>query len=276
MSVGYFDKDVENFIGTETSSRNLFGLRDPSSGAAGTRSGQASANLAAIPGALRNDVNMFVMTAMVANPAAFGNDPVGTFLANSTNGVLNQAFADAVFVSQDISANAADPLFAFRVQQPVNQNDANINGVEFAFQHFFGESGFGFAGNYTMVDGDVGIDVAGDPGVSQFALEGLSDTANFTADVREARVYGPVSYNWRDEFLTQASRGGFTNPTFVDAYDELDVNFSYDISDSLAVSFEAINLTGEDYRTRARTEVAYWFIQELHPRYLLGMRYKFN
>ena len=50
---------------------NLFDLRDPSSGAAGTRSGPASATLAAIPGALRNDVNMFVMTAMIDNPAAF-------------------------------------------------------------------------------------------------------------------------------------------------------------------------------------------------------------
>ncbi|HEU5134256.1 MAG TPA: TonB-dependent receptor [Steroidobacteraceae bacterium] len=275
VSLGYFDKDVENFIGTETSSRNLFGLRDASSGAAGTRSGTASANLAAIPGALRNDVNLFVMTAMVANPGVFTN-PTATFLANSTNGVLNQAFADSIFNAYDISPNGTDPLFNFRVQQPVNQNDANIHGVEFAFQHFFGESGFGFAGNYTMVDGDVGIDVAGDPGVSQFALEGLSDTANFTAMYEKYGFTARVSYNWRDEFLNQASRGGFTNPTFVDAYDELDVNISYDINDALAVSFEAINLTGEDYRTRARTEVAYWFIQELHPRYLLGMRYKFN
>ena len=33
-----------------------------------------------------------------------------------------------------------------------------------AFQHFFGESGFGFAGNYTIVNGDVGFNNAGDPG----------------------------------------------------------------------------------------------------------------
>ena len=49
------------------------------------------------------------------------------------------------------------------------------------------------------------------------------------------------------------------------------MNLSYDINDALAVSFEAINLTGEDLRTRGRTNVDYWFIQELHPRYLLGL-----
>jgi TonB-dependent receptor len=275
VSIGFFNKDVENFIGTGVTNRNLFGLRDVSSGAAGTRSGSASAALAAIPGALRNDVNMFVMTALYDNPGTFPN-PTQTFLDNSTNGVLNQAFADQIFATYDIVPNGADPLFDFRVSQPLNQNDANIHGVEFAFQHFFGESGFGITGNYTFVDGDVGINVAGDPGVSQFALEGLSDTANATLMYEKYGFTARVSYNWRDEFLNQASRGGYTNPTFVNAFEEWDLNFSYDVTDALAVSFEAINLTGEDLRTRSRTNVDYWFIQELHPRYLLGARYKFN
>ena len=39
---------------------------------------------------------------------------------------------------------------------------------------------------------------------------------------------------------------------------------------------EGINLTGEDLGTRGRPNASYWFIQELHPRYLLGARYKFN
>jgi TonB-dependent receptor len=275
VSLGFFNKDVKNFIGIGTTARNMFGLRDPSSGAAGSRSGSASAALAAIPGALRNDVNMFVMTAMYANPGTFPN-PTQTFLANSTNGVLNQAFADQMFVTYDITPNAQDPLFDFRVSQPLNQHDANIHGVEFAFQHFFGGSGFGLQGNYTAVDGDVGINVAGDPGVSQFALEGLSDTANATFIYEKYGFSARLAWNWRDEFLNQASRGGFTNPTFVNAFKEWDLNVSYDVSDAISLSFEAINLTGEDLRTRGRTNVDYWFIQELHPRYLLGARYKFN
>jgi TonB-dependent receptor len=275
VSLGFFNKDVKNFIGIGTTAKNLFGLRDVSSGLPGTRSGSASAAIAAIPGALRNDVNMFVMTALYDNPGTFP-DPTQTFLDNSTNGVLDQAFADQIFAAYDIAPNASDPLFDFRVAQPVNQHDANIHGAEFAFQHFFGGSGFGLQGNYTVVDGDVGINVAGDPGVSQFALEGLSDTANATFIYEKYGFSARLAWNWRDEFLNQASRGGFTNPTFVNAFKEWDLNVSYDVNDSLSLSFEGINLTGEDLRTRGRTNVDYWFIQELHPRYLLGARYKFD
>jgi TonB-dependent receptor len=253
----------------------MFDLRDPSSGAAGSRSGSASAALAAIPGALRNDVNMFVMTALYDNPTVFPN-PTATFNANSTNGVLNQAFADQIFATYDIIPNAQDPLFNYQVAQPLNQHEANIHGAEFAFQHFFGESGFGIQGNYTVVDGDVGVNVAGDPGVDQFALEGLSDTANATLMFEKFGFSARLAWNWRDEFLSQVSRGGYRNPVFVNAYKEFDLNVSYDINDAISVSFEGINLTGEDLRTRGRTNAEYWFIQELHPRYLLGARYKFN
>ena len=275
VSLGFFDKQVSNFIGIGQTTRTMFDLRDPSSGAPGSRSGAASAALAAIPGALRNDVNMFVMTALYDNPTVFPN-PTATFNANSTNGVLNQAFADAIFAQYDIIPNAQDPLFQYQVSQPLNQHDANIHGIEFAFQHFFGESGFGIQGNYTVVDGDVGVNVAGDPGVDQFALEGLSDTANATLMFEKFGFSARLAWNWRDEFLNQVSRGGYRNPTFVNAYQEFDLNVSYEFNDALSLSFEGINLTGEDLRTRGRTDAEYWFIQELHPRYLLGARYKFN
>jgi TonB-dependent receptor len=275
VSLGFFNKDVKNFIGVGQITRTMFDIRDVSSGAAGSRSGAASTTLAGIPGALRNDVNMFVMTAMIANPGAFP-DPRQTFLDNSTNGELSQTFADSIFANYNISANGSDPLMNFQVSRPINQHDANIHGAEFAFQHFFGESGFGLQGNYTFVDGDVGINVAGDPGVDQFALEGLSDTANATFIYENHGFSARLAWNWRDEFLNQASRGGYRNPTFVDAFREWDLNVSYDVSDSLSLSFEGINLTGEDLRTRSRESVDYWFAQELHPRYLLGARYKFN
>ena len=42
--------------------------------------------------------------------------------------------------------------------------EGNIDGWEFAIQHFFGDSGFGVAGSYTKVDGDVEADPGQDPG----------------------------------------------------------------------------------------------------------------
>jgi TonB-dependent receptor len=275
ISLGFFDKNVDNFQGTGVFSQEMFGLRDPSSGAPGTRSGQASAIIPTIPGAVRNDVNMFVLTAMVDNPAAFP-DPRQAFIDNSTNGVLNQAFADQIFATYDILPNASDPLFQFRVSQPINQEKANIHGVELAFQHFFGESGFGLQGNYTVVDGDVAFNNAGDPGVNQFALDGLSDTANATFIYEKHGFSARIAWNWRDEFLSGANRGGYTNPTYTDAFRQWDMNVSYDVNEQLQLSLEAVNLTGEDVRTHGRASIDYWFAQDLHPRYLLGARYKFN
>jgi TonB-dependent receptor len=226
-------------------------------------------------GAVTNDVNLFVFTAMVDNPMAFP-DPVATFQANSSGGILNQGFADNIFATYDILPNDSDPLFAFQVATPINQESAKIDGIEFAFQHFFGESGFGISGNYTKVDGDVAFNNAGDPGVDQFALLGLSDTANATLIFEKFGFSARLAFNWRDAFLEGTNRGGFRNPTYVDEFQQFDLNVSYDVNDNLAVSLEAVNLTGEDVRTFGRANIDYWYAQDLHPRYLLGARYRFD
>lgn len=277
VSIGFFDKDVDNFIGTGVIPQELFGLRNPSSGAAGTRSGQAL-TLIGTAGAVTNDVNLFAFTAMVDNPMdpRWGANPVAYFQANSAGGILNQAIADAIFADYDILANSTDPLFTFQVATPINQESANINGVEFSFQHFFGESGLGIAGNYTKVNGDVAFDNAGDPGVDQFALLGLSDTMNATLIFEKFGFSARLAYNWRDQFLEGTNRGGFRNPTYVDEFKQFDLNVSYDVNDNISLSLEAVNLTGEDVRTFGRTNIDYWFAQDLHPRYLLGARYKFD
>jgi TonB-dependent receptor len=212
---------------------------------------------------------------MIDNTVVFP-DTRQTFINNSTNGVLNQAFADQIFATYDILPNSSDPLFQFAVARPINQQKANIHGVEFAFQHFFGESGFGLQGNYTVVDGDVGFNNAGDPGVDQFALLGLSDTANATFIYEKSGFSARLAWNWRDDFLEQTNRGGFRNPTYVESFRQWDLNVSYDVNEQLQVSLEAVNLTGEDVRTYGRSTIDYWFAQDLHPRYLLGARYKFN
>jgi hypothetical protein len=64
VSAGFFEKRVNNFVGTGTFNQSLFGLRDASSGAAGTRSGDAKASLTTI-GADQTDVNLFTMTSLI-------------------------------------------------------------------------------------------------------------------------------------------------------------------------------------------------------------------
>jgi len=274
VSFGFFDKRVANFIGTGQTTQTLFGLRDASSGAAGTRSGQALDVLGDI-GADASDVNLFTMTALID---ALGSVSAARaqFEANYSNGALDQAFIDSTLAAYDVSPNSDDPLFEFEVTGPINNREAKIHGFEIAAQHFFGDTGFGIQANYTIVEGDVEIDVGADPGVDQFALVGLSDTANFTLIYENYGLSARLAYNWRDEFLQQTNRGGGSrNPVFVEAYGQLDLNVSYDVTEQLVVSFEGINLTGEDLRHYGRDDSNLWYAQELDPRYIVGARYRF-
>ncbi|WP_075185796.1 TonB-dependent receptor [Teredinibacter haidensis] len=273
-SVGYYYKTIDNYVGTGVENRSLFGLRDPSSGQDGTRSGAALDELDAL-GMTRSDVNMFTMTALLDN---FPRDEaVARFNAgvDPDTGALPQSFVDEILAAYDIEPNSTDPLFSFAVQVPVNTSKAHIDGMEFAWQHFFGDSGFGVQANYTIVNGDIGIDVASDPDENQFALLGLSDSANasliFENDLMSARL----AYNWRDDFLTESNRGAARNPVFVDEYRQLDMNVSVFVTDNLSVTFEAINLTGENSKNYARDESNIYYMQDLQTRYVLGARYTF-
>ncbi|MEM9284326.1 MAG: TonB-dependent receptor [Pseudomonadota bacterium] len=274
FSVGYFEKVVKNFVGVGQSTGNLFGLTDASSGLSGTRSGDALDELNAL-GAVINDENLFVMTALI-NDLGSVSAASAEFQANSTGGLVDAAYLGTVNAQFDLVGNADDPLFDFEVTQPINDREATINGIEVAGQHFFGDTGFGVFGSYTYVDGDVGFDDAADPTEDQFALVGLSDTANVTLIYEKYGISASLAYNWRDEFLASTNRGtGFRNPTYVEAFDQLDIAISYDVTDNIVVSFEGINLTGENLRTFGRSETQLWFAQELEPRYLFGARYRF-
>jgi TonB-dependent receptor len=198
------------------------------------------------------------------------------FQANrGANGDLNQAFVDQTLAAIDIEATAADPLFNFQVAQPINNRTGKIHGFELAAQHFFGDTGFGIAGAYTLVRGDVGFDIASDPGQDQFALLGLSDTASATLIYDKNGLSARLAYNWRDKFLQATNRGGSRNPVFVAPFGQLDFNISYDVTSKLAISLEGINLTNESLRTYARDENELWYAQELDRRFLLGARYRF-
>src|SRR5690606_39437635 len=101
-----------------------------------------------------------------------------------------------------------------------------------------GNTGFGIAGDYTMVEGDIGYDITADPTADQFALLGLSDTANVTLIYENYGSSARLAWNWRGTFLSNNSRGSCRNPVFDDEYEQLDLNVSYDVTDNLSLSLE--------------------------------------
>ena len=275
VSVGFFDKRVRNFIGNGVFNGSLFGLRDPSNAAPGTRSGLAADRLRALAADL-SDVNLFTYTALLVQNGGNVAQADATFQANRTaGGALAQAFVDSTLKAVDIFANPDDPLYDFAVSQPINNRDGHIYGFEIAGQHFFGNTGIGVAGSYTKVYGDVNADIAADPSVNVFALTGLGDSANASLIYDKNGLSARVTYNWRDKFLAATNQGANRNPLFVAPFGTLDFNISYDISDRIALSIEGVNLTSEPLEQYARDRTNLVFAQELKPRFLLGARYRF-
>jgi len=272
FSVGFFDKRVRNFVGTGQTTLNLFGLRDPSSGAEGTRSGMAFEYLST-NGLDLSDDNMFVLTALIDQMGYAAG--VAEFNANLGPDGLDQQYIDDINIAYDVAANGDDPLFDFQIQQPINSEDAHIYGLEIAGQYFLGDTGLGVAAGYTLVRGDIGYDITAGTTADQFALLGLSDTFNASLIYENYGFSARLTYNWRDAFLTNNSRGSSRNPVFVDSYDPPAPNVPSDVTDNIALPLGAVNLTGSNTKTYARTENQPWFIVDGRPRYYVGARFRF-
>jgi hypothetical protein len=67
------------------------------------------------------------------------------------------------------------------------------------------------------------------PEQDQFALLGLSDTANATLIYDKHGISARLAYNWRDKFLQATNRGGSATRCSSAPFGQLDLNISYDI-----------------------------------------------
>jgi TonB-dependent receptor len=262
VSAGYWKKKVDNFVGNSIVQMNLFGLTDPTAGP----DAQAARTFLQNQALTADDTTLFVATALQRFSTLTRPNFDAAMSALQTTENL-----------YDLEGTSADPLYTFNVNRPVNQQEADIDGFEIGGQYFFGESGFGLLANYTIVNGGDGtkFNDAGPTTVNQFALLGLSDTANVVAMFEKFGLTARLAWNWRDEFLLSANNGGSRNPRYVEAYQQFDLSLGYDINDNLAVSFDAINLTGEDVRWHGRSDAQMIRLEDQNPRYAIGARYKF-
>ena len=291
VSLGYYSKAVSNFVGTASTNTHLFGLTDASTGTAGTRSGAAVAALNSIaasnPNAASvNPNNMFMMTALIDQFEQKGQSAAqaSTSAINAFNGLKDAngnsytdygSYEAALFSLYDVLGNSTDPLETFALEQPVNNHTANINGFEFQVQHFFGDTGFGIAASATTVDGDVKLDNGAAPGVSQFALVGLSNTYNITGIYEKHGISARLVYNWRDKYLDATNIDASDSGEYTAAFGQLDGSISYQLTPKATLSFEALNINKAHVVQYLRVPTDIDFYQELDTRYEMGLRYKF-
>lgn len=243
ISVGYFRKNVENFIASERVDTTAFGLTNP---ADGPRYRAAVA-------------------ALGANASA---SDIREYIADNYPDTVQIQPNGQIFV---LGLPEDDPLI-FQISQPVNNDQtATLDGFEFAIQHTFWDTGFGAILNYTIVQGDVRYDNTLPFNVTQFALTGLSDSANAVLFYDKGGLQARVAYNWRDEFLA----GTGPNPFYTEDYGQIDASASYEFIDGFTAFVEGINITGESRRGHRRSDRNVTFASPGYARYSAGVRFTF-
>lgn len=249
LSVGFFDKRVRNFISSTRVDTEAFGLTNPADGP------RYQAAVAALgPNASTTAIRNYIFANYPSSVVVDSYDPV---TGNYTGKILG--------LPEDNKVN-------FQITTPINSDQAaHLYGFEFAVQHSFWDTGFGAILNYTVVKGDAKYDNSQPSSVPQFALTGLSDSANAVLFYDKNGLQARVAYNWRDKFLA----GTGPNPYYVEAYGQVDASASYEFRKGYTVFVEAINLTGSSRRGHLRSTNNVFFSSPGYARYQAGFRFNF-
>jgi TonB-dependent receptor len=245
FSAGYFHKNVTNFIGVAEVNEPLFNLAHPGQGAYADEA-RAVLGQAATSG----DIYGWILDNKAGSPGV-----------DTVNGI--------------ISGQPGDDLANFRVTTSVNQGKDTVDGFEINLQHTFGDTGYGFIVNSTFVDSDTSYDnmlLA-----QQFVVSGISDSANLIGFYENDWMSIRVAYNWRDSFLagTGQANVGAIPPTYVDAYDQIDIGAQFTLTENLNLFVDAINVTDETSYVYGRTKAQPLFVTQAGARYNVGLRYTF-
>src|SRR5690606_39462901 len=135
ISLTYFDKRVNNFIGNSVVQENLYGLRDPTSGPDAQfvldwlQSAACDAQITGTPSTHAcgaNPIALFTAMALYRNAATTG----GLAAYDGTDAQWTAMEKLVRVPGNELVGEADDPLYMFNVNRPVNQRKANIDGWE--------------------------------------------------------------------------------------------------------------------------------------------------
>ena len=195
------------------------------------------------------------------------------FVKSVDNFIVNQS-VPRTFVGVGPGGTNIDYTFT----EPTNGPAANVYGLELAWQYVFGDSGFGFQLNGTIVGTNKPYDPL-DLNVSGFSVTGLADSANMVVFYDKDGFQARLAANWQDSYLDhfgQIQNGSQfgTEPTFVNTNWNMDFSTSYDFTDQLTVYFEAMNLTDATYSTHGRFPNQVLDVVDYGRKFIAGVHFK--
>jgi iron complex outermembrane recepter protein len=189
----------------------------------------------------------------------------GAIFAKSVKDFIATTTTEAVIPGFGGGAN-------IRVTRPSNVDSAEVRGFEIGTQQFFDKlpapfDGLGVIANYTYSDSSAS---------NGFPLVAVSKHSyNLVGLYEKGRFSARVAYNWRDDAVFEFTQG---RPDVILARSQLDAQIGFDLTDKIALSFQAQNLSPEDSAT---VEVSNFNEQAINSyalsetRYTFGVRAKF-
>ncbi|MFV0623685.1 TonB-dependent receptor [Sphingomonas sp. ac-8] len=143
----------------------------------------------------------------------------------------------------------------FNITRPVNASDGVLKGVELGLTYFPTYlpgplDGLGFTGSATILDSEQTIpvtntqgEIVGETTSSFFGVSKLSYNATLAYD--KGPIGARLSYIWRKGFLQSNEARSFANPIGFWRRPEksLDLQLTWNVTDDIGVTFDAVNLT---------------------------------
>lgn len=204
---------------------------------------------------------------------------LGAYLKSVNNFiVLNQTTGPVASASgTPLLDPASNTAAQFTITAPVNGQDATVTGLEAAWQHSLGQTGFGFQINGTLVGSNRHLNAQ--DLTNKFALTGLSNSANAVLFYDKHGIEARVAYNWRDHFLQYLAppplNGAGQAVTQVRSYGQLDASLTYHINPQFAVFVEGANLTNATTLKYAYYTNQFLYAEDSGRRFKFGARVNF-
>lgn len=190
-----------------------------------------------------------------------------TIFAKDVDGFIDRQFTTVTYPT----TTAGD--LDIQVDGPANTQDGWLTGFEFAWQQTFDFlpgplDGLGMSATYTYVDagdfsnpllaasGQSSVSTASGalnagPFVADQPLAGVSEHAvNATIFYEKAGFSARAAYNWRSEFLITVRDDVYPfSPIWQEATGQLDASIFYDVTESIKLGVQGVNLLDEVTQT---------------------------
>lgn len=154
-------------------------------------------------------------------------------------------------ISTFIQTQNSDLVFGgetYLLSSKVNGSNAEVTGVELAYQQVFNQlpspfDGLGVQANYTYTDSSA-VYVDGDSRAEGELEDVAKNSYNLSAFYEKGGFDMRFSYSWRDKVLNQIGTNNLATENNAE-FGSLDFSTSYDVNDALNVFAEGINITNE-------------------------------